>query len=141
MIVALLLLSTAPGPIEPGLDQIDHVRAVAEFLAEVETSDIELNGVRLENRDDASQNNAASLFEYVRACSIEKIETFAPTDSNMPLSVYWNCGRMVMKGNKPKSDIRQANFWVEDGKVVRIKFGDLQRLVIPASADGEREAN
>ena len=141
MILPLLLLASDFGPIEPGLDQIEHVRALAEFLADAEGEDIDIDGIRLENRDDASQSNAASLFEYVRERSIENIETRAPTDRNMPVSVRWNCGRLTMKDGKADWDVRRASFWVEDGKVVRVKFGELPSVVMPASLPNAKEVN
>lgn len=116
---------------EPGYDHIEEVAAVANFLAEAESGELDLTEVELVNRSDPARNTWVSLMDYVRECSIEEISAIASTDRSLPLSVQWDCGRYIEIEGKPKWEERHASFWVEQGRVTKIAFGEGDALVIP----------
>lgn len=131
MIFYLLAQSAKVLSGEPGYDHIEEVAAVANFLAEAESGELDLTEVELVNRSDPARHTWVSLMDYVRECSIEEISAIASTDRSLPLSVQWDCGRYIEIEGKPKWEERHASFWVEQGRVTKIAFGEAETLVIP----------
>lgn len=116
---------------EPGYDHIKEVAAVANFLAEAESGEIDVTEVELINRADPVQNTWRSLLDYVRECPIEEISAIPSTDRSLPLNVKWDCGRYIEIEGKPKWEERHASFWVRRGRVTKIAFGEGEPVIIP----------
>ena len=139
MLLYLLALSAAPHAVDPGYDHINEVAVVAAFLAEAEKSEVNLAQVEIVNRISSSENSAPHLFAYIRECSIDEISVISTSERRLPVGVKWNCGRFIRSDGKLKLEERTASFWEEEGKIVKIAFGEGPPLVIRPLTRGEEK--
>ena len=124
MISLLLAQGAAVLSGEPGYDHIAEVAVVANFLAEAEGDDIDLSAIEFINRSSRTQNSTSDFLEYARGCSIDEISVISSSDRSLPISVLWDCGRFVEVEGKRGWEERVASFWVREGRVIRIAFGE-----------------
>ncbi len=119
---------------EPGYDHIAEVAVIANFLAEAENDDIDLSAIELINRSSRAQNSASHFLEYARECSIDEISVISSSDRSLPISVLWDCGRFVEAEGKRGWEERVASFWVREGRVMRIAFGESEPITVQPQA-------
>ncbi len=122
---------------EPGHDHIEEVAIVANFLAKAESGKVDITDVEIVNRANSTENTTLDLLDYVRECSIKEISAVSSSDRSLPLSVHWDCGRYIEVNGKPKWEDRRASFWVKQGRIMKIAFGEGEPLVIPTTFRSE----
>jgi hypothetical protein len=120
---------------EPGFDHIQDVAAVATFLADAEKSDVEFDNVEIVNRDDPQANTAEAFLAYARDCSIKEISAVASADRRLPIGVTWDCGRLIEVDGGRRFEERTAGFWVREGEVSKITFGNPITIRIPPAQE------
>lgn len=124
MIALLLAQSARILAGEPGFDHIEDIAVVAQFLADSEQGDVALNDVEIVNRDGGNANTLNDFVLYARDCSIEEISAIASASRRLPVGVTWDCGRLVEQDGERFFEERKASFWITDGTITKIAFGN-----------------
>jgi hypothetical protein len=106
----------------PRLDHTGDISVVARLLADVRQGIAKGTSVMIENRD-----NPTSTFEafssYANKCSIKQIYAVPSATQRLPVSVVWDCGRLVTDEANQIWEERFASFWVDENRVTRVAFG------------------
>jgi hypothetical protein len=106
-------------------DQTDDLALVAQFVAKARGSDLAgasallAAGARIGDSRSSAERTLEQFADYAAACPLEKISTVVLHSGSdrrpFPVGAAWSC--------KYPQPGRQASFWVENGRIVRLAFG------------------
>ncbi len=125
---AALLLLPAAAP-----DQTGDIALVAQFVARARAAD--LAGAASLLASDARIGDSASpaartleqFADYAAGCPLRKVHASVvhsrPAGRPLPVGAVWSC-------KYPEAE-RQASFWIEDGRIVRLTFGKPVTVRVP----------
>lgn len=130
MLFAAALAQATTSP--PRFDHTADMAVVAGFLADIRQGRAKGSEIEVMNRDNPANANFAYFQAYANECQIKRMYAIPGTSKRMPVSVEWDCGRFINVSDNPIWEVRYAGFWVKNGRVVRIVFGKIPTIPIPA---------
>lgn len=114
------------------IDHTDDIAVVARFLSNVRARRSESDSVAVENREVTGSTTFATFAAYANACNISRVYAIPSATRRLPIAAEWDCGRFTKIAGKPVWEERVAEFWVENGRVVRVKYGRVPTIPIRA---------
>jgi hypothetical protein len=130
ILFALQIARVLAGDPSQGINHIEQVAVVAQFLAIPEKAKISPT-LEIKNLDDRSKNTMLAFKAYSSECPIEKISAIPRASTPLPVGVRWDCLRYVEIDGKAEWEERSASFWVTDGVITKISFGKPPTISIP----------
>ena len=130
IVFALQVARILSGEPSQGMNQLEQVAVVAQFLARPEETKISPK-VEIRNWNDRTKNTMLDFKAYGSECAFDEISAYPRATKPYPISIRWDCGRYVSINGKAEWEERSASICVVDAAITKIYFGT---PTIPISA-------
>ena len=118
---------------ETRYDHTQDIAAVAQLLADVRNGAASDDSISVTNRDEPTNSSFAAFVSYANTCQIEKIYAIPSASQPLPINVIWDCNEFEKVDGKLVWIENSAGFWVVDGRVTRIVFGQTPTINLPVA--------
>ena len=127
-------LAAAVGQAVVSRQRVDHtedVAVVATFLTNVRSGTTRGDGIEVKSWVKSIPSSFASFAAYANECQLERINAVPSATRKLPIGVEWDCGRYLKVADAAVWEERVASFWIAEGRVVRVSFGNPPPVIIP----------
>lgn len=106
-------------------NHIEQIATVVQFLATEDDTSTLSPDLQIINRDNPSKNTIADFRAYASECPIEEISAVPRASRPLPISVRWDCMRIIELDGRAFNEERGAGFSLSEGLIKRVVFGKL----------------